>query len=337
MWREHFERMMNHAQAGWGKKFSDAASLQEWEQFQKIEQNLRSFAAHKQHRLVQELRVLKAKGLPRADWEKKAQSIMNRHNKTWLRAELQAATASAQAAESWQHFERRAYLYPNLRYETAGDERVRQSHRVLDGTIKPVNDPFWNTHAPPLGWGCRCKLIQTDDPATGDPDLGDLKIAKGFDQNPGKTFKMFGDNHPYFNVSPLDKDAIETMAKGFHSEITRKEVRRWAQADLSLDLPGINQAVTANTDEVVAITAGPHLDEPGRNELLYVLELIEQPGFNYAGRYTPADTSEVLQWLYYLVKANNQEYYLNVAQIAIDGQPTRYGIKAITDILPNGP
>lgn len=336
MWREHFSRLLNNAQAGWGKKFSEAETLQEWEKFQKVEQNLRSFAAHKQHRLVQELRQLKAKGLSRADWEKKAASVMNRHNKVWLKAELQATAQSAQAAESWQHFERRAYLYPNLRYETAGDERVRQSHQALDGVTKPVNDPFWNTHAPPLGWGCRCKLIQTDDPATGEPDLGDLKIAKGFDQNPGKTFKLFGDNHPYFNVSPLDREALETLVKGFHAEMTSNEVRRWAQSDILLDLPGMNQPVTATKDEVVAITAGPHVDEPGRNELLYVIQQVEQYAFSLAGR-ADGDRTDIQEWLYYLVRANNQEYYLNVARITIDGQPTRYGLQSITDILPNGP
>lgn len=336
MWNEHFDRLLNHAQAGWGKKFSDAATLKEWEQFQKIEQNLRNFAGHKQHRLVQELRALMTNGLSRADWEKKAVSVLNRHNKVWLRAELQATTVSAQAAEAWQQFERRAYLYPNLRYDTAGDERVRQSHQALDGTTKGVNDPFWNTHAPPLGWGCRCKLVQTDDAATGEPDLGELKIAKGFDQNPGKTFKMFGDNHPYFNVSSLDRYAIENLIKGFHAEVTAAQVTKWATTDLSVELPGIVQPVTVTPTEVAEITTGLHTDEAGRNELLYVLQRIETAALNYVGRYTPTN-SEVKQWLYYLIKANNNSYYLNVAQIAIDGQPTRYGIKQITDILPNGP
>jgi SPP1 gp7 family putative phage head morphogenesis protein len=287
--------------------------------------------------MVQELRVLKATGLKRTDWEKKAATILRRHNRTWLKAELQATTASAQAAESWQHFQRRAYLYPNLKYVTAGDERVRQSHRVLDGIVRPVNDLFWNTHTPPLGWGCRCKLIQVDEPVTEAPDLGDLKIAKGFDQNPGKTFKLFGDNHPYFNVSALDREAIETLAKGFHAEITKNQVRRWAQTDLAFDLQGIQQPVTATSAEVVDITAGSHIDEPGRNELLYVLQSLEPSNISYAGRFVPTETSEVLQWLYYLVKANDQQYYLNVAQIAIEGQATRYGLKQITDNLPNGP
>ena len=37
------------------------------------------------------------------------------------------------------------------------DDRVRPSHRALDGIIVPKDDPFWQNHFPPWEWGCRCR------------------------------------------------------------------------------------------------------------------------------------------------------------------------------------
>ncbi len=49
-------------------------------------------------------------------------------------------------------------LVQNLTYVTAGDERVRPAHRILDGVTRPKTDPFWSTHTPPLGFRCRCRI-----------------------------------------------------------------------------------------------------------------------------------------------------------------------------------
>lgn len=43
-------------------------------------------------------------------------------------------------------------------YITMRDERVRPTHRDMDGRIYKVNDPIWNTWFPPNGFNCRCKI-----------------------------------------------------------------------------------------------------------------------------------------------------------------------------------
>ena len=45
----------------------------------------------------------------------------------------------------------------HLQYLTMEDDRVRPSHRALDGIIVPKDDPFWQNHFPPWEWGCRCR------------------------------------------------------------------------------------------------------------------------------------------------------------------------------------
>lgn len=39
------------------------------------------------------------------------------------------------------------------------DDVTRDSHRECDGTVLPVDHPFWLTHTPPLGHRCRCQII----------------------------------------------------------------------------------------------------------------------------------------------------------------------------------
>jgi hypothetical protein len=43
-------------------------------------------------------------------------------------------------------------------YLTMEDERVRDTHRALDGLVLPKDDPFWEKHFPPWEWGCRCRV-----------------------------------------------------------------------------------------------------------------------------------------------------------------------------------
>ncbi len=97
-----------------------------------------------------------------------------------------------------------------------GDSRVpRPLHLSWDGVTLPPDDPWWKTHAPQNGWGCRCKAFgatkgeyeaaakktapddgyytPTDkqgrpfrDPATGKVEQLPNGIDRGFDYNPGE-------------------------------------------------------------------------------------------------------------------------------------------------------
>lgn len=65
---------------------------------------------------------------------------------------------TASMAGHWQGFVEHQAERPYLEYLTVGDGRVRPQHRAWDGTVLPIGDPWWDTHYPPNGWGCRCSV-----------------------------------------------------------------------------------------------------------------------------------------------------------------------------------
>lgn len=129
------------------------------------------------------------------------------YNRNYLQAEYNFATASTQMAVKWKEWERTADRY-DLQYRTAGDDRVREEHRELEGITLPMTDPFWNEYFPPNGWNCRCTAVRVRKGKYPTSD-SDEAIQKGknctstpkqqiFRFNPGKQEKIFPEKHPYF-------------------------------------------------------------------------------------------------------------------------------------------
>jgi SPP1 gp7 family putative phage head morphogenesis protein len=69
------------------------------------------------------------------------------------------AVQTAYNAGHWRRFEETKTTRPFLMFDAINDSRVRPSHLALDGVIRPVDDPFWETHSPSLGHRCRCRLV----------------------------------------------------------------------------------------------------------------------------------------------------------------------------------
>ena len=47
-------------------------------------------------------------------------------------------------------------LHPYLMYRIGPSIHHREEHVSWDGLILPKDDPFWDSHFPPNGWGCKC-------------------------------------------------------------------------------------------------------------------------------------------------------------------------------------
>lgn len=147
---------------------------------------------------------------PFSVFEDYAKSNFDLYNRNWLRTEVNMAYNQSFNARKWDVFQSRKNLFPNLRYVTVGDERVRDDHAELDGIIKPLDDPFWDTYYPQNDWGCRCTVEAVgDEEDITDTTLLEYVPSELFQTNIGKTGYIFNENHPYFNIP----SAFENLQK----------------------------------------------------------------------------------------------------------------------------
>lgn len=127
---------------------------------------------------------------------------------------------------------------PYLMYDAINDNRVRPSHLAMDGIIRPVDDDFWNTHAPLNGYRCRCRLISLSDSqararsgeGTGlnkGVDAAKMEPDTGFDYNPGEDL-LTGINKAIeqkrAKLSPLFNNALNTVLKAWPGTNIAKRV-----------------------------------------------------------------------------------------------------------------
>jgi hypothetical protein len=49
------------------------------------------------------------------------------------------------------------HLRPYAMYRHTSIEHPRLMHKSWDGMVLPLDDPWWDTHTPQNGWGCKCR------------------------------------------------------------------------------------------------------------------------------------------------------------------------------------
>lgn len=109
-----------------------------------------------------------------------------------------------------------------ITYMTQGDERVRDSHRALDGlTFTKRNFPEWLI--PPIDWGCRCYLVTE----FGDNILGGFNFPGDYKKNVNPIFArsiakkgpIFSDAHPYFEVKKENMKELKQISRGIKKKL----------------------------------------------------------------------------------------------------------------------
>lgn len=87
------------------------------------------------------------------------QTVNEKYNRLYLKAEYNFAMSSADMAAKWQAWwtdeDQDRYL---LQYRTVGDKRVRESHRLMHNITLPITSRFWDYYLPPNNWNCRCAV-----------------------------------------------------------------------------------------------------------------------------------------------------------------------------------
>ena len=74
---------------------------------------------------------------------------------------------TAHLAGQWDRIQRTKSLLPWLVYGLGPSEVHREQHAAWAGLCLRVDDPFWRTHMPPNGWGCKCWVRQVAEPPEG--------------------------------------------------------------------------------------------------------------------------------------------------------------------------
>lgn len=167
------------------------------------------------------------------------QKIDKDYNKTYLQAEYNFAVASSQAAARWQEIAEDGDDFL-LQYRTAKDERVREQHRLLDGITLPPSDKFWDEYYVPLGWNCRCSVVQVSPrrypqsdseealqrgrAATYQPNAKGQNKAQIFRFNSGKQKVIFPPKHPYLKA-PEAKTDIDKLTNNHNIKEARAHIK----------------------------------------------------------------------------------------------------------------
>lgn len=177
--------------------------------------NIKRFNAAKTFQFITDMQRLAATNPSPAAFQDQAAKIYSIYNEVWLNAEIATTEQMAISAGQYMDAVETKDALPLLEYNTVGDERVRDEHRLLDGIVRPVTDKFWNVHYPPNGWRCRCDVLKREESyqVTMDKDLPsqdqtDKEIPKLFQTNPGKNDFIFKKSHPYFKV-PKEYDSYK--------------------------------------------------------------------------------------------------------------------------------
>ena len=141
------------------------------------------------------------------EFKQKAMIILNDFNVRHIKVEYQHAIAASTMVRKWEEFPEGALL----KYETAGDDRVRPDHELLDGVVAKKESTFWDDNYPPLDWGCRCTVYEVLNQK--ETDLSKIAFPerhKGFGYNVGKTGVIYSKDSKYFVGCPADVLATAT-------------------------------------------------------------------------------------------------------------------------------
>lgn len=232
-----------------------------------LENNAFVFSGFKTFHALREvgLSMLTEKGdiKPFSDFLTDVKKINAQYNHNYLYAEYNHALGASQMAAKWHDFEQDGDKY-NLQYRTAGDDKVREEHAILNGTTLPPSDPFWDMFLPPNGWNCRCTAVQVrkNKYPTSDPELA-MKRGRNctegakkaiFRYNAGKSLQLFPPKHPYFKCPKPEqvKQAIEGYIPAEWTPKTIAEAEQFYRDELGVNcsLAGFTKADMAQVESI---------------------------------------------------------------------------------------
>ena len=153
----------------------------------------------------------------------------------------------------WRYVHSDSVLHPRPHHKRWGDLRLTLRH----------DHPFWRTHFPPNGWGCRCRVVAVTGPREGDA----TEPPAGWDARSEKT------------GAPLGIDRGWAYAPGEGADTA---LRQSVQDKLITWPPAITKALSKDVNRYINASDAPErfvrevLSDPARAEPLW-LGFVEKP------------------------------------------------------------
>ena len=225
--------LVDGLQKGYGKSLAEVEyNSPDYKALENLTKNAFKFSASKDFHILQDMtNALRDGDRVRSFQEFRAEvdKINVKYNQNWLRTEYNQAIAASQATARWQEFQENAKAMPFLQYQAVMDSNTRPDHQKLHGVIKRIANPFWNTHFPPLGWGCRCEVIQLpgkNHKETPDGSFQKPDVPPQFRENFGKKQQLFSDKHPYYEGVPenVKAKAEKKSLNAYYEKIVKEKV-----------------------------------------------------------------------------------------------------------------
>lgn len=128
--------------------------------------------------------------------DRKTGEVLTRLSDSRLKKVYETNVTQAYHAGAWQRFQDGKDHLPYLRYRIGpshSHERAGINHDLWDGLVLPVDDPWWQTHMPMNGWGCKCwvqAISQADAEQHGISHSPKIEYHDWKNQSTGRTHKV---------------------------------------------------------------------------------------------------------------------------------------------------
>lgn len=331
-----YDELESATQKGYGASFAkiDKTTGLPAQNVVAMQQNIFRFSGAKNATMLAQINELLSKDGKRpsfADFKREVLKLNPTYNQNYLQAEFQTALQAGKLASQWGEYERNKKLFPNLKYKSQEDDRVREEHERLNGIIKPVDDPFWNSYYPPNGWRCRCYVVQTAEDSTEEKDMPKIEekdVKLEFRNNVGKSGQVFkegtengGKPHPYFALvkekgleKKIDRHIYKSLEYNTKKRLVGKTIKHKEIGDIKFTSKGIKEGFNQ-----------PHENFFDKNWTLQYLDTII-PVSNYIGFVDYFKKNPMIKGFHvFEIKINNKESYVLVREMK-NGDKSFYSI-----------
>jgi len=186
-----------------------------------------------------------------------------------LRTIYNANMRTARAAGQWDRIQRTKKTHPYLIYSLGPSEHHRPQHVSWSGLTLPADDPFWDTHFPPNGWGCKCSVRQVSkrevEKLGGVSKLPKVEYQSWMNKRSGHVLRVprgidpGWDTNPGKNRLPKSKKLLAEKTEQF-KDSTKPVPKRKSPVSKALDVVPKRGKVKKAVDEALKAIDSVHDD-----------------------------------------------------------------------------